>query len=137
GGEDARVGITPAKIGIILGFQEVRQLVALVGPGVAKDLLFTGRLMDATEAKAAGFLNYVVPVDELESFTAGYVSSFIGNAPITIEAAKQSINACVPEPDGDAVAEQLALYIRGFSSADYKEGIAAFQEKRRPKFEGR
>jgi enoyl-CoA hydratase/carnithine racemase len=136
GSDDARIGITPAKLGIILGYQEVRQLVALFGAGIAKELLFTGRLLTAEEALRAGWLNHVVPVDELEPFTQQFVESFIHNAPITIEAAKRAINACLPGPDGHVVAEQIRCYVRGFAGSDYQEGIASFREKRKPLFKG-
>jgi enoyl-CoA hydratase/carnithine racemase len=134
--EDARIGITPAKLGIILGFEEVRQLVALMGAGKAKELLFTGRLMDAQEALRVGWLNHVVPVDELESFTQQFVESFIHNAPLTIEAAKRAVNACLPGPDGHLVMQQIESYVRGFAGRDYQEGVASFREKRKPEFTG-
>lgn len=134
--DDARIGITPAKLGIILGFQEVRELVAQMGPGKAKEMLFTGRLMDAQEALRVGWLNHVVPVDELESFTQSFIESFIHNAPLTIQAAKRAVNACLPGPDGHVVLQQIESYVRGFAGRDYQEGIASFREKRKPEFIG-
>lgn len=134
--DDSRIGITPAKLGIILGYQEVRQLVALFGPGIAKELMFTGRLLHAEEALRAGWLNHVVSVDQLETFTQEFVESFIHNAPLTIEAAKRAINACLPGPDGHVVAQQIQAYVRGFAGRDYQEGIASFREKRKPEFIG-
>lgn len=136
GADDARVGITPAKLGIILGFQEVRELVAVVGAGKAKEMLFTGRLMDAQEALRVGWLNHVVPVDELETFTNDFVQNLIQNAPLTIEAAKRAVNACLPGPDGHTVMQQIESYVRGFAGRDYQEGVASFREKRKPVFTG-
>ncbi len=136
GADDARIGITPAKLGLILGFEEVRELVSLMGAGKAKELLFTGRLMDAQEALRVGWLNHVVPAAELETFTRDFVESFIHNAPITIEAAKRSVNACLPGPDGHVVAQQIESYVRGLAGRDYQEGIASFREKRKPVFTG-
>ncbi len=136
GADDVRVGITPAKLGLVLGFQEVRQLVALMGAGKAKELLFTGRLMDAQEALRVGWLNHVVAVDELETFTGQFVDSLVQNAPITIEAAKRAVNACLPGPDGHVIAQQIQAYVRGFGGRDYQEGITAFREKRKPSFTG-
>ena len=136
GAEDARIGITPAKIGLILGYSEVRHLTSIVGPGLAKELLFTGRLMDAVEAKQARYLNHVVPVDDLERFTLDFIGSMLANAPITIEASKRAINACLPGPDSRVVADHVELHLRALSSGDFQEGVAAFQEKRKPTFKG-
>ena len=134
--EDARIGITPAKLGLVLGFEEVRQLVSLMGAGKAKELLFTGRLMDAQEALQVGWLNHVTPVGELEAFTREFVESFIHNAPITIEAAKRAVNACLPGPDGHVIAQHIESYVRAFAGRDYQEGVASFREKRKPVFTG-
>jgi len=134
--DDARIGITPAKLGIILGFQEVRELVALMGAGKAKELLFTGRLITAEEALHAGWLNHVVPVNELESCTREFIELFLPNAPLSIQAAKRAINACLPGPDGHVIGQQIESYVRGFAGSDYQEGVASFREKRKPTFTG-
>lgn len=136
GAADTRVGITPAKLGIILGYQEVRELVSIVGAGKAKEMLFTGRLMEADEALRIGWLNHVVPVEELETFTNDFVQTLLQNAPLTIEAAKRSVNACLPGPDGHVVMQQIESYVRGFAGRDYQEGVASFREKRKPIFKG-
>jgi enoyl-CoA hydratase len=136
GADDTRVGITSAKLGIILGFGEIQQLVSIVGAGIAKEILFTGRLLTADEALRCGWLNHVVPTDELDSFTQQFIASFLGNAPLSIEAAKRVINACVPGPNPHAVASYTEMYVRGFGGTDYREGVASFREKRKPVFNG-
>jgi enoyl-CoA hydratase len=109
----------------------------VVGPSRAKDIFFSARQLDAAEALAIGLLNRVVPPDALETEVAAYGARVAGNAPLTIAAAKRAIDAATIEPDAahlEAVGEAVAAC---FASDDYREGRAAFREKRPPRFQGR
>ncbi|HLI12029.1 MAG TPA: enoyl-CoA hydratase [Alphaproteobacteria bacterium] len=135
--EDARFGIPAARLGVGYTFPEIARLVALVGPALAKDILFSGRQLSAAEALRGGLVNGVVPAASLAGTVADYAATIAANAPLTIAAAKR----CVAEAVKDAGQRDLeacdALVKACFASADYAEGRRAFMEKRRPRFQGR
>lgn len=134
--DDAVFCIPAAKLGLAYGFDSVRLLVSVVGPAVAKDMLFSGRRLDAAESLRVGLVNQVVPADELETYVTRYAAGVAANAPLSIQAAKLSVNEVLRDPhdrDVEAVAEAIATC---FDSRDYAEGRKAFKEKRKPVFTG-
>lgn len=135
--EGAKFGIPAARLGIVYGLVSTRQLVDLVGPSHAKDILFSGRTFDAREALAIGFINRLLPVEGLEAYTYEYLQKVATNAPLSVRGAKTIIEAAL-EDGGVSQRERIRrLSLEAFESRDYKEGTRAFLEKRPPKFEGR
>jgi len=135
--DTGKFGIPAGRLGIIYGLHSVKRLVSLVGPAIAKDILYSARLLDAAEALRVGFVERVVPAAELAAYTYDYLARVVDNAPLTIQGAKTIVEAIV-EDGGVAREEEIArLQLRAFESEDYKEGTAAFLEKRRPRFIGR
>jgi enoyl-CoA hydratase/carnithine racemase len=135
--EDARFGIPAAKLGLAYRWNEIYPLVQLVGPSVAKEILFTGGQFSAEEALRMGLVNRVVPRSELESSVDDYARRIASNAPLTVRAAKRTIAEALKDPgdrDLDTVRE---LVDECFASEDYAEGRKAFMEKRKPEFKGR
>ncbi len=135
--EGSKFGIPAARLGIIYGLESVRQLVDLVGPAHAKDILFSARTVEAAEALAMGFLNRVLPASELPAHTYDYLKKVAANAPLSVRGAKVIIEAIL-EDGGVRQRERIRqLSLEAYESQDYKEGTQAFLEKRPPRFEGR
>ena len=135
--EGAKFGIPAAKLNIIYPADAVAQLVALVGPAYAKDILYSARAVDAAEALAIGFIQRLLPKDDLERATYEYLRTVAANAPMSLRGSKvmiQSILEGLTETHRTRL-RQLALEV--FESEDYKEGTRAFLEKRPPRFQGR
>jgi enoyl-CoA hydratase/carnithine racemase len=133
----SRFGIPAARLSIIYGLDPVHQLVDLVGPAYAKDILYSARTVEAEEALRIGFIQRLVPAAELESYTYEYLGKVAANAPLSVRGTKAQVQA-IFEGIGDAHREHLrSLGIATFDSEDYKEGTRAFLEKRAPRFQGR
>lgn len=133
--DNSLYAIPAARLGIAYPPHSVRDLVSLVGPAKAKEILFTGARFDSAAAQAIGLVNRVVPVGHLEAEIAALCATIAENAPLTIRAAKETIDQIARDtPDPKKVAERVAAC---FDSADYAEGRRAFMEKRRPAFSGR
>lgn len=130
-----RVGIPVARIGLVPPVPDVARLVRLVGPGRAKELLMTGRSIAAGEALSLGLLNRIVPAEELETVTGEIAGLLARNAPLSLKAVKQIVDRFGAE--GKAVAEGAPWYEEVYTSDDFREGVDAFMEKRRPAFRGR
>jgi enoyl-CoA hydratase/carnithine racemase len=128
--DDARFAITPGKLGVGYPPDSMARLVRVVGPSVAKELVFTARAIDADEAARMGLVNSVCPKESLDAHVAEVAASMSAWAPLTLRAAKLAVDA--PESD-----DAIDAARRCFSSDDYAEGIRAHTEKRAPTFYGR
>ena len=135
--EDATFGIPAAKLGIGYAADRLGQLVDLVGPSAAKDLMFTGRRCKADEALRLGIVNYVVPANELEQFVESYAKVIAGNAPLSIVSSKRVIDEYVKDAEKRDTALTDRVVADCFASQDYVEGRRAFMEKRKPVFTGK
>ena len=134
---DSVFSIPAAKLGLGYRYSAMKNLVDLVGPGVAKDLFFTARRIDAAEAKALGLVSRVCEADQLDALLAEYTGAIAVNAPLTIRTAK-AITREILKPPPDLDLDVCTRMIRGcFDSADYAEGRKAFMEKRKPVFTGK
>ena len=135
--DDSQFGIPAARLSIAYTFDNLKNLVDLVGPTVAKEILFTARRFGAEEAFRIGLVNRVVPPAELEATVRDLAATIVENAPLSIRASKLTINEIMK----DARDRDLGLIDRVardcFDSQDYAEGRKAFMEKRRPAFAGR
>jgi enoyl-CoA hydratase len=129
----ARFGLPETRIGVIPGWAGSQRLARLVGVGRAKQLMFSGQPIDAATAAAWGLANEVAA--DLPQRTIELARTIAENAPIAVQAAKQLADASV----GDATALALESFASGFTSStgDLQEGLAAFHERRPPRFGGK
>jgi enoyl-CoA hydratase/carnithine racemase len=133
----AEFAIPAAKLGLGYNARWVRPLLAAVPPAKAKEMLFTGRRFKVAEALAMGLINSTVPAGELEARTRALASDIAANAPLTVRAAKRTIDELVRNPQTPDLASLDAAVAACFESEDYAEGRLAFKEKRKPRFQGR
>jgi len=134
--EGAKFGIPAARLSIIYGADSVGQLVELVGPAYAKDILYSARTVEDREALAMGFIQRLVPAGELERYTHDYLRKVADNAPLSVRGAKATIEAYLLGLTEERRNRLRNLAIEATESEDYKEGTRAFLEKRVPRFQG-
>ena len=135
--DDAVFGIPAARLSIAYDFLNLSNLVHLVGPAKAKEILLTARRFDANEALQMGLVNAVVPVAELDAAIGELTDRLVDNAPLSLKASKLTIDEVVKDAGERDMARIEALSRACFDSEDYAEGRAAFMEKREPTFRGR
>lgn len=135
--ENARVGQTEINIGLIPGWGGTQRLTRLVGRTKAKELVFTGKIIDAKTAEQLGLINIVAPPDKFKETVRQFALELASKAPVAVRVAKALIN----KGADIGLDSALALEREGFgvvaSTEDLKEGVSAFTEKRKPIFKGK
>jgi enoyl-CoA hydratase len=134
---DSQFSIPAAHRGVAYALDGLKQLVDVVGPSVAKDIMFSARRLHADEALRVGLVNRVVEPDKLEAVTVEYAETLAANAPLSIRASKFFINQLGLEVAERNEARMAAMQREAAESEDFKEATRSFMEKRRPVFQGR
>jgi len=134
--DDVQLGLPEATIGMIPGSGGTQRLARLVGLGRAKDIVMRGRRVGAEEALSLGLVTTVVAPDELDDAVASLVDELSRHSPLALAMAKRVLNAAYDGP------LHLGLELEGLAygllrqTGDFREGVEAFTEKRRPEFTG-
>jgi enoyl-CoA hydratase len=132
--ENALFGQPEVKLGILPGFSGTFRLSKLIGQSYAKELIYTGKNINAQEAFRIGLVNSVVPIADLLPTCIKMAQSIVKNAPIAVKYAKKSINEGYDLSSNDAIALENDYFSKCFITEDQKEGMGAFLEKRTPSF---
>ena len=129
--DNARLGLPETTLGVIPGFGGTRRLAARCGAARAREMIFTGRPLDAAKAAACGLVNEVFPQAELLKAASAAAGKIAANGPLAVAAAKDAVDNGAGNPEYEP-----ALFSLLFATADQREGMKAFTEKRKADFKG-
>lgn len=135
--DNARFGQPEVGLGIIPGFSGTWRLARMVGMGMAKQLIFSGKPIRADEALRIGLVNAVYSQADLMNEAIALAESIAANAPLAVAAAKECINEEYDMPADEAIRYENELFGNCFSTADQKNGMKAFLNKEKVAFEGK
>lgn len=135
--ENAKLGQTEINVGILPGAGGTQRLSRLVGPGIAKEMIYTGSIIDAEKAKEIGLVNHVYPFDELMAEADKLAFKIASKSPLILKLAKLSIDSGAQCDIVTGITLEKIAQSFVFSTEDHLEGINAFLEKRDPVFKGR
>jgi enoyl-CoA hydratase/carnithine racemase len=134
--EDARIGLPEVRLGIIPGSGGTQRLPRLVGLAKARDLIYTGRQVDAAEALDIGLVDRVAPADEVYRVAVDQAATFAAGPSLAFAAAKRAL-AAADRPFEEGLRVEREAFVALFATRDQEEGMRAFLDKREPRFEGR
>ena len=138
--EDAKLGMPPAKLGLVYSHTGLRKFIDIVGVAHTSELFYTGRNIDSDRALAIGLVNHVVEPDELEQTGVDLAAEIAANAPLSLEGNKRVVRALREMPGRLPVElerELVELRESCFTTEDFREGVRAFGEKRAPEWKDR
>lgn len=133
--ENAVFAQPEVTLGICPGWGGSQRLPRVVGPGMAAELIFTGRRVAADEALRIGLVNAIYPLDRLLDEAKALATKIAENSPRALAAAKQAMSVAFGQP-GHGLAIELEKFAASFGTFDQREGMLAFLEKRKPAFTG-
>jgi enoyl-CoA hydratase len=135
--DSARLGQPEINLGIIPGGGGTQRLTRLVGEGKAMELILTGDLIDAAEAKSLGLVNDVAPAAELRQRVAALAVKIAEKSPVALRMAKEAVKSAARMNLREGLERETDLFCLTFSSEDKAEGVRAFFEKRKAEYKGR
>jgi enoyl-CoA hydratase len=133
--DNSKLGLPEVSLGLVPGYGGTQRLTLLVGKGRAMELITTGDMISAEKAERFGLVNYVVPQMDLIATAEQILNKVITRAPLAVAGAIAAINAA-DRYDINGFETEIGIFGRCFGTMDFKEGTAAFINKRTPKFKG-
>ena len=135
--DDSKFGIPVAKLGILVGYREMKRLVNLVGQGNASYILLSGRIIGAKEAEHMGLITKLVPSHDLDETVEKLVDEMIQLAPLSQSRHKKILQKIISNQSLEGFTiEETHLPFTNFDSQDFNEGKSAFVNRRTPSFKG-
>ena len=135
-----RLGMPPAKLGLVYSHTGIRRFLDVIGAARTRELFLVGRTVDAETAERWSLVNEVVPAAELEARALALAEEIAANAPLSLSGNKRVVRellAAESQLDPDVERELVELRAACFQSEDFREGVRAFGEKRKPRWRGR
>jgi enoyl-CoA hydratase len=134
--ENAKMGLPEVSLGLIPGYGGTQRLTRLVGKGRALEMILTGDMITAQDAYQFGLVNHVVSPVELLPRAEAIMNQILSRAPLAVEAAITTVNAST-QNDVNGFELEIEQFAKCFDTVDFKEGVSAFLEKRKPNFQGK
>jgi enoyl-CoA hydratase/carnithine racemase len=134
-----KLGMPPGKLGLIYSHTGIQKFLDTVGPARTRELFFTGRNVTAERAEQIGLVHETVPPEDVSKRTVALAAEIAGNAPLSLKGNKQIIRELLtfPRLSERVEREVIDLRLSSFRTADFREGVKAFAEKRKPRWQGR
>jgi enoyl-CoA hydratase len=134
--DNAKMGLPEVTLGLIPGYGGTQRLTQLVGRGKALEMIMTADMLTAAEALTLGLVNHVVPQEELLTKAEEILNKILTRAPLALAAAIRAVNDS--QTDGvNGFDTEIEEFARCFGTQDFKEGVEAFLQKRKPEFKGK
>lgn len=135
--KDVKLGQPEVGLGVIPGFGGTQRLSRMIGPNLAKELIFTGKRITAEEAMRIGLVNQVVDGEDLLRSCKEIANNIIGNAPLALLHAKRAVNEGMDKDISEGLKIEAKYFKKCFETEDQDEGMDAFLNKRKPEFKGK
>jgi len=138
-GAGTKLGMPPGRLGLIYSHTGIQKFLDAVGPARTRELFFTGRNVGAERAEQFGLVNETVPREEIEDYAVTLAAEIAGNAPLSLKGNKRIITDLLtfPRLSDKLEREVIELRLSSFRTEDFREGVKAFGEKRKPTWKGR